>query len=178
MCGADKCLCFSHRHRPRAPGLVPSGPGTGLSADVDQLRIPRETDNGHAAILSSGSGNVNAQNTAAEPASQRPSAGEHHQRVRGHVEEHEMVGALSRNADRRPGVLVLFGWQAVGRPLRAAYWDTAVVKRIGKDPEQVAMALAQRFRSRCDGWDAGDAGRIGLWNPSPWPATSPTSSSI
>lgn len=36
-----------------------------------------------------------------------------------------------------------------------AYWDTGVVKRLGKDPEQVATALEQRFGSRCSGWMQG-----------------------
>ena len=52
------------------------------------------------------------------------------------------------------GVLVLSGRQAVGRPLHA-YWDTVVVKRLGKDPEQVATALEQRLGSRCSGWMQG-----------------------
>ena len=40
------------------------------------------------------------------------------------------------------------------RPLHA-YWDTVIVKRLGKDPEQVATALEQRFGSRCSGWMQG-----------------------
>jgi hypothetical protein len=98
--------------------------------------------------------------------------------VRGHVEEHEMVGALSRNADGRPGVLVLFGRQAVGRPLRA-YWDTAVVKRMSKDyPEQVAMRSKQRFGSRFDGWMQGTPAGSGYGILRRGPPQSPTSSSI
>lgn len=55
MRGRDKGLGLglSHRHRPRAPRLVPPSPWTGLSADVDQLRIPRETNDRHVAILRS-----------------------------------------------------------------------------------------------------------------------------
>jgi hypothetical protein len=49
-----------------APRLVPAGPWTGLSTDVDQLWIPRETDDGHALILSIPSEGVKAK--AADPA--------------------------------------------------------------------------------------------------------------
>jgi hypothetical protein len=63
-----------------------------------------------------------------------------------HTADHDDAGG---NA-----VLVLSGRQAVGRPLHA-YWDTAVVKRMGKDPAQVATALEQRFGSRCNGWTQG-----------------------
>jgi hypothetical protein len=67
---------------------------------------------------------------------------------------HQPLHAADHNDAGGNAVLVLSGRQAVGRPLHA-YWDTAVVKRMGKDPEQVAMALEQRFGSRCDGWMQG-----------------------
>jgi hypothetical protein len=67
---------------------------------------------------------------------------------------HQPLHAADHNDAGGNGVLVLSGRQAVGRPLHA-YWDTAVVRRMGKDPEQVATALEQRFGSSCSGWMQG-----------------------
>jgi hypothetical protein len=64
---------------------------------------------------------------------------------------HQPLHAADHNDAGGNGVLVLSGRQAVGRPLHA-YWDTAVVRRMGKDPEQVATALEQRLGSSCSGW--------------------------
>ena len=67
---------------------------------------------------------------------------------------HQPLHAADHNDAGGNAVLVLSGRQAVGRPLHG-YWDTVVVKRLGKDPEQVATALEQRFGSRCNGWMQG-----------------------
>ena len=67
---------------------------------------------------------------------------------------HQPLHAADHNDAGGNGVLVLSGRQAVGRPLHG-YWDTVVVKRLGKDPAQVATALEQRFGSRCSGWMQG-----------------------
>lgn len=67
---------------------------------------------------------------------------------------HQPLHAADHNDAGGNGVLVLSGRHAVGRPLHA-YWDTVVVKRLGKDPEQVATVLEQRFGSRCSGWMQG-----------------------
>jgi hypothetical protein len=67
---------------------------------------------------------------------------------------HQPLHAADHDDAGGNAVLVLSGRQAVGRPLHA-YWDTAVVKRMGKDPEQVATALEQCFGSRCNGWMQG-----------------------
>jgi hypothetical protein len=46
---------------------------------------------------------------------------------------HQPLHAADHNDAGGNGVLVLSGRQAVGRPVHA-YWDTAVVRRMGKDP--------------------------------------------
>ena len=54
------------------------------------------------------------------------------------------------------GVLVLFGNRTTGEKLHA-YWDTTVVKRLGKDPAEVAASLEQRFGAQCPEWMQGNA---------------------
>jgi hypothetical protein len=64
---------------------------------------------------------------------------------------HQPLHAADNHDSGGNGVLVVSGRQVIGRPLHA-YWDTAVVKRLGKDPADVAAAIEQRSGAECGGW--------------------------
>ena len=88
---------------------------------------------------------------------------------------HQPLHAADHHDAGGNGVLVLFGRQTVGEQLHA-YWDTTVVKRLGKDPERGRGLARATLRVSMRRLDAGNARRTGPWNPSPWRATSSTSS--
>ncbi len=67
---------------------------------------------------------------------------------------HQPLHAADNHDSGGNGVLVLFNKRTVARRLHA-YWDTDVVRKLGKDPTEVAVSLDQRFRDRCEGWMQG-----------------------
>lgn len=67
---------------------------------------------------------------------------------------HQPLHAADNQDSGGNGLLVLTGQRAIGQPLHA-YWDTDVVKRLGKDPMQVTAAIEQRFGAGCGDWMQG-----------------------
>lgn len=69
---------------------------------------------------------------------------------------HQPLHAADHHDAGGNGVLVLFGRRTVGEKLHA-YWDTTVVRQLGKVPDEVAASLEQRFGAQCNGWMQGTA---------------------
>lgn len=68
---------------------------------------------------------------------------------------HQPLHAANNNDSGGNAVKVLFGNRKVGQSLHG-YWDTAVVRTIGRDPVQIAAKLGHRFDARCrKGWMQG-----------------------
>lgn len=74
---------------------------------------------------------------------------------------HQPLHAADNHDAGGNGVLVLFGRRTIGEKLHA-YWDTTVVKRLGKDPAEVAPSIDQQLGAQCDGWMVGTASEWAL----------------
>lgn len=67
---------------------------------------------------------------------------------------HQPLHAADNHDAGGNAVIVLFGRRPTGEPLHA-FWDTTVVKWLGKDPVEVAASLDQRLGAPCEGWQQG-----------------------
>ncbi len=67
---------------------------------------------------------------------------------------HQPLHAADNHDQGGNQVLVLFGRHRVGQSLHA-YWDTAVVKRLGRTARKVAAVAQRRFGSQCHAWMSG-----------------------
>ena len=67
---------------------------------------------------------------------------------------HQPLHAADNHDRGGNDVLVLFGRHRVASKLHA-YWDTAVVERIGRDEDAVASELAASYADRRAGWEQG-----------------------
>jgi hypothetical protein len=67
---------------------------------------------------------------------------------------HQPLHAADNHDRGGNDVLVLYGRHRVASRLHA-YWDTAVVQRIGRDEEAVATALVEAFGDRRSRWESG-----------------------